>query len=759
MRPPLRFVPVLLAASALAGGCLPLHNDRWARIGVAEDPPEPPPDPVQQARNRALWQISTLEIARPSAAAGFERWIADADPGVRSAAALALGRAGEAHRFAGGDPAEFVLLLRTRADDPDPDVRGAVAFAIGLIGTPSERWLAARFDAERDPEVRRRWLRAAGRMAALPPKPAGDAGASAGPAKRDGEVKGSAGPAAPAPPGAASEELELLGRSLSDPELADAAALALGVYGLRCERAGTEAALPPATLAALRERFAATAGESRVSAAYALWRLRQVSTTAELRQGLTDPHPRVRAYCARGLAAVPGAHARREVVRLLHDTSLVSRVEGARALGKLADADATAALSLVELLEESDPLQGRETAEASPHAAVAALESLGELRMRATFEPIRARLGSDDPYVFAAVVTALVKVAGTSALPDLEQSVAERAGADQWRARRSIVEALASLAPQAGVKPDPKTPADEVASVVPVESRALFRALLDDEDARVRAAALDSYAGLAGIAARARLVVALGTDDDAIVGAAAERLAALGDDAGAEAAPALVATLDRSIASAPDRAAGLVAPAAAIAKERAVPSLERAAQSPANGLMLAAAKALRELGRVPPARAEPPADSPTEAEWLAAADQSRVTVRTEKGDVTIQLRPDVAPMNVRQVVSLTKRGFYDGLAIHRVVPGFVTQGGDPRGDGWGGPGRFVPCELSDLPYERGTVGMALSGRDTGGSQLFVTLTPQPHLEANYTVIGKVVRGMEVVERLTIGDRIVQATVP
>jgi cyclophilin family peptidyl-prolyl cis-trans isomerase len=100
---------------------------------------------------------------------------------------------------------------------------------------------------------------------------------------------------------------------------------------------------------------------------------------------------------------------------------------------------------------------------------------------------------------------------------------------------------------------------------------------------------------------------------------------------------------------------------------------------------------------------------------------------------------------------LARAGFYNGQSFHRVVPNFVVQAGDPRGDGNGGPGYTIRCEINTRPFLRGTLGMALSGKDTGGSQFFITLLPQPHLDGGYTVFGQVTRGMEVVDRLEPGD--------
>jgi cyclophilin family peptidyl-prolyl cis-trans isomerase/HEAT repeat protein len=129
----------------------------------------------------------------------------------------------------------------------------------------------------------------------------------------------------------------------------------------------------------------------------------------------------------------------------------------------------------------------------------------------------------------------------------------------------------------------------------------------------------------------------------------------------------------------------------------------------------------------------------------------RAIVSTTKGSFTIELLPDDAPLTVDNFVQLAKRRYFNGISFHRVVPNFVIQGGDPRGDGNGGPGYSIRCELNQVPYERGAVGMALSGKDTGGSQWFVTHSPQPHLDGGYTVFGRVLLGMEVVDAITRGD--------
>ncbi len=137
----------------------------------------------------------------------------------------------------------------------------------------------------------------------------------------------------------------------------------------------------------------------------------------------------------------------------------------------------------------------------------------------------------------------------------------------------------------------------------------------------------------------------------------------------------------------------------------------------------------------------------------------RALVKTEKGEFTIELLPDDAPLTVDSFVQLARRGFFNGISFHRVVPNFVIQGGDPRGDGNGGPGYQIRCEINEVEYGRGAVGMALSGKDTGGSQWFVTHAPQPHLDGGYTVFGQVAeKDMRVVDGIARGDKILNITI-
>ncbi|WP_461491918.1 peptidylprolyl isomerase [Pontibacter sp. HJ8] len=135
------------------------------------------------------------------------------------------------------------------------------------------------------------------------------------------------------------------------------------------------------------------------------------------------------------------------------------------------------------------------------------------------------------------------------------------------------------------------------------------------------------------------------------------------------------------------------------------------------------------------------------------APDQQVLIKTEKGDITLQLFVEDAPGSVANFVELTKQQFFDGLYFHRVVPNFVAQGGDKRGDGWGSSDYSIRSEFAPLHYREGYVGMASAGKDTESNQWFITHSPAPHLDGRYTIFAKVVKGMEVVHQLEVGDKI------
>lgn len=131
---------------------------------------------------------------------------------------------------------------------------------------------------------------------------------------------------------------------------------------------------------------------------------------------------------------------------------------------------------------------------------------------------------------------------------------------------------------------------------------------------------------------------------------------------------------------------------------------------------------------------------------------NHISIETDIGKILIELYPDSAPNTVANFKALVANTYYDGLEFHRVIPGFMAQGGCPDGNGMGGPGYQVKAEFNERKHERGTVAMARSqGPDSAGSQFYICFGPQPHLDGQYTIFGQVVEGMEVVDQIKQED--------
>jgi peptidylprolyl isomerase len=343
----------------------------------------------------------------------------------------------------------------------------------------------------------------------------------------------------------------------------------------------------------------------------------------------------------------------------------------------------------------------------------------------------------------AGAATALAKLEGGASLPALTVP----AGAEPLLAAGLIAAAGATGAPEAmGVI------APFLAGTDPLYRRTALEAVQslvarNPSDGRLR----DS--------AYAASVEALGSGDMAVVTTAA---ANLGDSLllRRESVPALSAALGTLRPPADIEAIQEVCRTLAkIGDTSAAPALRAVAASGDPPAALAAATALKSLtGEAPPSTGDPgavPLRTDFDFGYLESLPETiAVRLRTGKGDVLMEWYRDAAPFTIMHMLKLAEgKGFYRNMIFHRVVPNFVVQGGDPRGDGWGGPGYSVRSEFSPLSYETGTVGIASAGKDTEGSQFFVTHSPQPHLDGRYTIIGRVVAGMDVVDRIQVGDTI------
>ena len=469
-------------------------------------------------------------------------------------------------------------------------------------------------------------------------------------------------------------------------------------------------------------------------AAYVVARARSASAVRAMLAATRSPHADVRDYAARGLARSLagdslGTLALEALARLARDSSPRVRVTAVRVLGPYG-AGATAALR--HAMRDPDP-SVRVTAAAFAHVALDSSATVWEEAWRAdsTFVIRRAlaeagaRRGmlrrawqgwsTDTSWRHRAAAAALD---GFGSARQAFDRLGKYASDPDGRVRAAAAEAFAALADSASV-----------AAMV----RERLRATLQDADFVVRSTALGA---LAKGASTEDLAAAIASHDIARRDVDLDaRLAfwTLTDSVLRRAGGVLPDSLDASLARLP---------------------------RPPDPLERARAAGIRRFSAwtdgTSPARTDDWYRARARESLAAQAPIARVV--TERGTIELELFPADAPVTVHNFVSLARRGYFDIQRFHRVVPNFVIQAGDPRGDGNGGPGYAIRDELNPHRYERGTLGMALSGPNTGGSQWFVTHAPQPHLDGGYTVFGRLRRGGDVLDRIVQGDRIVRITI-
>jgi cyclophilin family peptidyl-prolyl cis-trans isomerase len=282
-------------------------------------------------------------------------------------------------------------------------------------------------------------------------------------------------------------------------------------------------------------------------------------------------------------------------------------------------------------------------------------------------------------------------------------------------------------------------------------------AMLNDGDQRVIPAVLDALAKIGAANAADALMARLKAEDPVVRGAAARGLATIKAQNATAALIEAVKTGQRDgiLASRTNALDAL----AALDPVAARPWLTSALADRDWAVRMRAAENLRRIDAnadVSSMRPAPPQSVPE----LAAVDpmiapkfSPQAYIETSKGTIQFELAVLDAPRAAANFISLVRKNYFRGVQWHRVVPDFVVQTGDPRGDGAGGPGYTIRDEINMRPYLRGTVGMARGGPDTAGSQFFITHSPAPHLDALYTVFGQVVAGMDVVDRLQQWDTI------
>ena len=482
--------------------------------------------------------------------------------------------------------------------------------------------------------------------------------------------------------------------------------------------------------------------ELHARAAFALCREPVAAGLPLIRPLATDPSPLVRSWAARALGLVGAAEDLPRLLPLLDDPEIGPVVQALKAGQKLLQ-DGKAKPPLPE--PDWRPRIVQLIADPRPGVAVTALEAAGAWPL------------DDGP---AGLAAALVARAEKGKGRERGVALVALASAGHPRALE-----LATTAAHA-VDPDVRARAAQAAGILTGEPKAapLLAQLSADPSAEVREAALDArIAALGEKGAPEAARTGLLDPDEGVRATALEWLTTHPKLPLESLGPALQKSLaDRTIESPLTAIQAIVARAKTEPLERGaiVGLLEKLAVERRWLLRREAVAGLVALDRPPLPLGSADATDPVEA-YRELVQRSRRTRRgqldTAKGKIVLALDCPQAPLTCLSFLQLAGQGFFDGLTFHRVVPDFVVQGGDPRGDGFGGPGYTIRDEINRIRYERGTVGMALAGPDTGGSQFFIALSPQPHLDGGYTAFGKVVEGMNLLDQIQADDRIEKVT--
>jgi HEAT repeat protein/cyclophilin family peptidyl-prolyl cis-trans isomerase len=704
---------VVLAASACAGAPRPAiapppppgasFEEKMAAIlrledqRVLRDPqPQAPPPALPPAPVRGRRQPAAAPAPPPPPPPpDLTRLLSDQEARIRRRAALAIGRVG----LSEGIPPLVALIA-----DPDAEVRQMAAFALGLIGDGSAREPLVRALADLSPLVQGSAAEALGLI--------GDAAAADAVGRFLGQAV-QAGALAQVP-----------GDDDDARRDTPTAAARLAIYALVRLKAY------PQLAGAILDGGA----QPRVKwwpVAYALQRLEDTRALPALLTLARDQHPTTRAFAVKGLAALKDRSALPVLMPLLTSGERPVLIQTVRALGAIGDP--SAAEPLLKFIR--DPA-------ADPQVRLEAVGAIGGIHAPNVADTVLDVLSDPSPAIRGAALRSL-------AASDPENFITVLSGLDadpHWSVRAALATVLGNLPLETGL---PR-----------------LEALLTDTDQRVIPSVLAALVKLKAPRAPQILLDRLNADDAVVRAAAATGIGTLKPAGGAEALADAYRLGERDSTYAA-RAAALAA-IAQYGAAVAAPVLRSAFTDKDWAVRVRAAMLLKGLDPSTAAdadRAIRPAPTSVAPQVYSAprlinpSFSTQVYLETDRGMIQLEMAVLDAPLTVENFITLARKGYFNGLSFHRVVPDFVVQDGDPRGDGEGAPGYTIRDEMNQRPYLRGVVGMALDPwRDTGGSQYFITHSPQPHLDARYTVFGRVIAGMDVVDKIQQWDVIRQVRV-
>ncbi len=497
-----------------------------------------------------------------------------------------------------------------------------------------------------------------------------------------------------------------------------------------------------AAVARVIPHLAGTNTQTRWRAAYALARMGGAQAGVPLLHAVTDADPLVRSLAMRGLRAsvVDSANihdrARGALTTALADSDAQVRINALRALASYKEE--AIVLPVAALLQDNDG-----------NVAITAAQALADLKFPAS-AAVLSGAASDPTIALALRGAALASLARVSATPPTSAIERYARDAGSWLARYYAARALEGL---------PLPAAETIA-----------RLLIDDADVRVATAALESLVAIDtdSLSALPRIYIQqLGASDPMLRAAA---LRGLQKHASADLVPIALDAFDRAAKDKDNDAATAAIDLLGAIVKRGVhadrPFYARFERSPDP---VVRREAVEKLGLGAWGEASPVETGHDQTFYeqvvrtivlpaLISGTEPRLRIHMAIGDIVVQLAGSEAPLTAYNMITLAAKGYFNGGRWHRVVPNFVLQDGDPRGDGNGGPGYSIRDEMNRLRNLRGSFGMALSGPDTGGSQFFITFSPQPHLDAGYTVFGRVVTGMDIADKVVQDEPILSIDV-
>ncbi|MBI5362160.1 MAG: peptidylprolyl isomerase [Planctomycetes bacterium] len=753
-----RSLHVLVVLSTLLGACRSgpgLEPSRGPGIGASRGNQLVAPNAAPAATQDPLATIARYEDARSDGDGLLEALLTQGTEPVRERAAVALGRLPFPEFGAGVTRS----LARALGDD-SPRVRAAAAFALGQRGDPTAKEAPSLRDLDdRDAGVRARMLEAAGRLLATEASGPNDQALSARVLERladpDDRVRQEA---ALAPqrwkhdaPNATDVDAALVAaaeRGLgSSPRAHDAARPESALPVAKTEGTNGGHAPDPSGARVVATRGASSSGavaldvETAWRAVFTLARRKCAEARDVFVAALGSSDVRLRTYGAMGLAALPYDAASQHVLHgALGDVDERVVCEVVRALGAHPDAETAAQLE-------------KALAHPSPHVQRLAFEAWGNVKKEERGKEsltVRA-LRFESTNVRNAAFVSAAKLEGDAVRPSVELRATDR----DPLARASAAQAARHLSQEYALP--------------------LLLRLAKDDDVRVVEAACESLGALEHGDARRKLVELLASDDNGVRLAALEALKE--HPSAADLAP-LSRCFESSRGDIADEIAFNVLDHAAkiAASAKTDDSVDQTTREQcmrlfARGLAHANPYVRRRAGEsykatwpdrplplAVPAKSERVSNVPLPGVDYDANERPRVRIETNKGAMTFELFRDETPVHVHSFLRHVHDRFYDGTTWHRVVPDFVIQGGDRRGDGNGGSswrGDALRAEFTPRKFVRGALGMPRNDDpESGGSQIFVCHRETPHLDGRYTLFGQLVEGFDVLDRIEVGDRIV-----